>query len=1127
MNSWLDRSWLNRNKSINSNSVNSLSSTSTRSSPYSIERQKYRYGISETPSMKLNRWSKSFGGISKIKPPQRNKSIFSDKSFLRSSIFEKQCSVKMMSPKRSLLSYTADMNRSKSSLEASARSTDRDVISSLRAFDSKPTKRNCAELNEIFDISSGNVKKRRKMNMPTIDDKEEEGEEKQINATESSAASNKSFWRDAALLASLSTSRQWLTEEMNKTVSASMDNHGFINPDGNNAATLSRCTTPDSVPGSDLSNSSTFQKSGLSNSIGGLDSRPPSLVNYALNHQVPYGTGQQSHSISSNSFITAPYYVQPIKVILREVSTNTDSDWNETSGSEKDTVRQFNRKDFERDQEFENERVRRLMGLDDEITAVTKVNKSLLGSTSSFKPAQTTETKTADDAPISSTVSFAAVFASSASNSNSATTTTGIQNTHNSQTMMSSVTGKIATGVPSFTSAPLIQNTAFGMSKDGGCSAVALPKPAESLPEAPKTNGTVSETANKPSINFSNQPVSAASEPAKSVTTSSSLFGSINFNSSVVPPKTSAVPSFNFGAKLTESTQQSSNMSSAAPSIPSFSFTPQFSTSASSLTGSGLSTFKFGAPNTDQSSPSTNSTTAASVKPASFAFSSPAVASSVAPNVSSAGPMANFKFSPSTNNNAVNTMSFGTFANPTGPKAEDQKSGNFSLTPSTQASASTGPSASSFTGSSLFGSNAPASLQPSSGSNMFGQLTKSTTGSLTLPGTAASGTNLFNHGVSTSVASTVSTASIFGSGSVTSATATPFQSNFSFSSTPSKSTAPATDGTVSNLFGAPSKPAATSAAPTAVIAPIFGAGFPAAASAQPAAGATAPFGGHSMFTGAFYSSSQSSATSMFKFGGLSTTASNTSGTFTFGGNNNHSSSQNAAPALFGAGGTANSTFGSFQQKTTQSSIATPFGGNSAAASNNSSQVSTMFGGVSSTTSASPGISNIFGGINGTSNAPVQTFGSQNIFGSNSASKSSAPSFGGSSATTTFPNTGSNPTSSLFGNSGASNTQTPVFGQSSLESISSGTAAPSAPSFTFGQGANSNQPAPAFNFGAANAGAMTFGGGSSNVATTQQPGMAATGPAAFSIGQTVANDSILPNRRIRTATRKTTKPGSKR
>ena len=52
------------------------------------------------------------------------------------------------------------MNRSKSSLEASARSTDRDVISSLRAFDSKPTKRNCAELNEIFDISSGNVKKR-------------------------------------------------------------------------------------------------------------------------------------------------------------------------------------------------------------------------------------------------------------------------------------------------------------------------------------------------------------------------------------------------------------------------------------------------------------------------------------------------------------------------------------------------------------------------------------------------------------------------------------------------------------------------------------------------------------------------------------------------------------------------------------------------------------------------------------------------------------------------------------------------------------------------------------------------------------------------------------------------------
>ena len=50
------------------------------------------------------------------------------------------------------------------------------------------------------------------MNMPTIDDKEEEGEEKQINATESSAASNKSFWRDAALLASLSTSRQWLTE---------------------------------------------------------------------------------------------------------------------------------------------------------------------------------------------------------------------------------------------------------------------------------------------------------------------------------------------------------------------------------------------------------------------------------------------------------------------------------------------------------------------------------------------------------------------------------------------------------------------------------------------------------------------------------------------------------------------------------------------------------------------------------------------------------------------------------------------------------------------------------------------------------------------------------------------------
>ena len=32
-------------------------------------------------------------------------------------------------------------------------------------------------------------------------------------------------------------------------------------------------------------------------------------------------------------------------------------------------VRQFNRKDFERDQEFENERVRRLMGLDDEITA--------------------------------------------------------------------------------------------------------------------------------------------------------------------------------------------------------------------------------------------------------------------------------------------------------------------------------------------------------------------------------------------------------------------------------------------------------------------------------------------------------------------------------------------------------------------------------------------------------------------------------------------------------------------------------------------------------------------------------------------------------------------------------------
>ena len=53
---------------------------------------------------------------------------------------------------------------------------------------------------------------------------------------------------------------------------------------------------------------------------------------------MPYGTGQQSHSISSNSFITAPYYVQPIKVILREVSTNTDSDWNETSGSEKDTV---------------------------------------------------------------------------------------------------------------------------------------------------------------------------------------------------------------------------------------------------------------------------------------------------------------------------------------------------------------------------------------------------------------------------------------------------------------------------------------------------------------------------------------------------------------------------------------------------------------------------------------------------------------------------------------------------------------------------------------------------------------------------------------------------------------------
>ena len=87
---------------------------------------------------------------------------------------------------------------------------------------------------------------------------------------------------------------------------------------------LSRCTTPDSVHDSEVSNSSTLQKSVKSNSfMGGGDSRTPSVANYPGSRKFPLlSQNERMHCALPHGCVYAPQ-----KIILREVSTNTDPDW--------------------------------------------------------------------------------------------------------------------------------------------------------------------------------------------------------------------------------------------------------------------------------------------------------------------------------------------------------------------------------------------------------------------------------------------------------------------------------------------------------------------------------------------------------------------------------------------------------------------------------------------------------------------------------------------------------------------------------------------------------------------------------------------------------------------------------
>ena len=97
-----------------------------------------------------------------------------------------------------------------------------------------------------------------------------------------------------------------------------------------NVYSLSRCTTPDSAQDSEVSmTSSTVHKNSSVGAGGDGGSRTPSVANYS-GCRLPYVLSSgHSHLVpdkmTSFGGETLPLYTH--KVILREVSTNTDPDW--------------------------------------------------------------------------------------------------------------------------------------------------------------------------------------------------------------------------------------------------------------------------------------------------------------------------------------------------------------------------------------------------------------------------------------------------------------------------------------------------------------------------------------------------------------------------------------------------------------------------------------------------------------------------------------------------------------------------------------------------------------------------------------------------------------------------------
>ena len=673
-------------------------------------------------------------------------------------------------------------------------------------------------------------------------------------------------------------------------------------------------------------------------------------------------------------------------------------------------------------------------------------NTLTLGTNNSFKPAPavTSVTKSTSQPNTASGITFtpSASFSSKAPTEQKASESSE-KTVSSGQTMMSSVAGKIA--APSVVNNLLTQNVAFGMSKEG--SSVAAVSASKSAP----VSATAAEVK-KPNFSFTTPAANITSDLAKS--TSSSLFGNMSFNSSVVPPKLSAAPSmFNLAPKPTETVAPNtkSETSITAPTtVPSFSLgTQPIGSLVHPSSGGTMATFKFGVQKCEQSDlPKSTAQSTFSFAPGmtnSQKSDSQTVLSTTA-TVSIAPTLPNFKFSPSTS--AAKSVSFATFAASSTEKTETPKMATFSFSaPSNTAPSSipsfVAPSATTAAvTSNIFGTPniATSSSLPTLASNLFGQPPKSSTISLGPQSSAAiAGSSLFSQVLSAqpgSTTATITTPSIFGTGSVSSAGAAPF-ANISFTQTPVKTDAnsqPAAN-TVSSLFGAPKS---VTNATTAAVAPIFGSGFNSASSQQnPTSSGSVSFGGQSMFGGVNTTSQQpaSQATSgMFKFGNTASNAPVSSTTFTFGGNNLTSQST-ASNSMFGSGSTTTNAFPNFQIKTSQAAIATPFGGAATAGS----QVSSIFG-SSATNSTSGGTSgaapNIFGSNPITSNATVPAFGAQtNIFGSGtSTAKPTAPLFGTGAATASFPNTTAPQTNSgsLFGNGSAVSSQpAPVFGQGKI------------------------------------------------------------------------------------------------